>query len=101
MEQDNKNYVFYDLETSGLSKQFDQILQFGAILTDGELKEIDRLEVRCRLQTHIIPSPRALQVTRVSPSSLTDESLPTHYQAIRTIRSYPLGRQRYFSAITR
>ena len=85
MQQDNKNYVFYDLETSGLSKQFDQILQFGAILTDGELKEIDRLEVRCRLQTHIIPSPRALQVTRVSPASLIDERLPTHYQAIRSI----------------
>ena len=85
MQQHNKNYVFYDLETSGLSKQFDQILQFGAILTDGELKEIDRLEVRCRLQTHIIPSPRALQVTRVSPANLVDERLPTHYQAIHTI----------------
>ena len=85
MDVSEKNFIFYDLETSGLSKQFDQILQFGAILTDGELKEIDRLEVRCRLQTHIIPSPRALQVTRVSPASLTDESLPTHYQAVRSI----------------
>ena len=85
MDVSEKNFIFYDLETSGLSKQFDQILQFGAILTDSELKEIDRLEVRCRLQTHIIPSPRALQVTRVSPLSLIDERLPTHYQAIRKI----------------
>ena len=45
MEQDNKNYVFYDLETSGLSKQFDQILQFGAILTDSELKELSLIHI--------------------------------------------------------
>lgn len=85
MDVSEQNFIFYDLETSGLSKQFDQILQFGAVLTDGELKEIDRLEVRCRLQAHIVPSPRALQVTRISPSSLTDERRPTHYQAIRSI----------------
>ena len=85
MDQNSKNYVFYDLETSGLSKQFDQILQFGGVLTDTDLNEIDRFEVRCQLQEHIIPSPMALQITRVSPSSLVDDSLPTHYEALRSI----------------
>ena len=28
------NYVFYDFETCGSNKDFDQILQIGAVLTD-------------------------------------------------------------------
>ena len=30
----SKKYIFWDLETSGLSPAFDSILQCGAILTD-------------------------------------------------------------------
>ncbi len=85
MGQNSKNYVFYDLETSGLSKQFDQILQFGGVLTDSELNEVDRFEMRCQLQEHIVPSPMALQITGVSPSSLIDNSVPTHYEALCSI----------------
>ena len=33
-------FVFYDLETSGLSKPFDQILQFGAIFADDDLESL-------------------------------------------------------------
>ena len=44
-------YIFYDLETTGTDKNFDQILQFAAILTDDDFRELDRFEVRCRLIT--------------------------------------------------
>ena len=53
-------FVFYDTETTGTNTYYDQIVQFGAIRTDDEFKEVERFEIRCRLQPHIIPSPSAL-----------------------------------------
>ena len=79
-------YVFYDTETTDVSTAFAQILQFAAIKTDDDLNEIERFEIRCRLLPHVIPSPKALLVTGISPETLTDPSLPTHYQAVREIR---------------
>jgi exodeoxyribonuclease-1 len=87
MDPTSQNYVFYDTETSGLSRRFDQILQFGAILTDSDLNELERFEVRCQLRKHIIPAPGALKVTRISPNAMFDESLPTHYEAMVQIHS--------------
>ena len=35
------SFVFYDTKTTGANTAFDQILQFGAIMTDYELNELD------------------------------------------------------------
>lgn len=78
-------YVFYDAETTGTDTTFDQILQFAAILTDDDLNELDRFEIRCRLLPHVVPAPGALLATRVTPAMLTDPSLPTHYEAMLAI----------------
>jgi hypothetical protein len=48
------SFIFYDTETTGTEIFFDQILQFAAIQTDAELKEIDRFEIRCRLLPHVV-----------------------------------------------
>ena len=80
-------FVFYDTETTGISTDFDQILQFAAILTDANLNEIDRIEMRCRLLPHIVPHPAALKVTGMSISRITDTSLPCHYEMIRAIQA--------------
>ena len=80
-------FVFYDTETTGTETAFDQVLQFAAIKTDDDLNELDRFNVRCRLMPHIVPSPGALRVTGVTPTMLTDPSLPSHYEAIRQIRA--------------
>ncbi len=80
-------YVFYDTETTGTETAFDQILQFAAIKTDDDLNELDRYNIRCRLLPHIIPSPGALRVNRITPAMLTDTALPSHYEAIVQIRS--------------
>lgn len=61
-----KNYLFYDLETSGLNKSFDQILQFAAIRTDPDLNEIDRYSINVRLRPDVIPSPYASITHRIS-----------------------------------
>ena len=46
------NYLFYDLETSGLCKSFDQIFRYASITTDQDLNEIDRC-VESNLNGHM------------------------------------------------
>ena len=82
------NFVFYDLETSGLSSSYDQILQFAAIVTDENFVELERVNLRCQLSSHILPSPMALAVTGVSPKDFTDTSLPTEFEFAQSIREF-------------
>jgi len=79
-------FIFYDTETTGAEKEFDQILQFAAIKTDDDLNETDRFENRCRLLPYIIPAPKALLTNRINPELLADPQLPSHYEAIRRTR---------------
>ena len=60
-------FAFYDFETTGISPAFDQPIQFAAILVDEDLREVDRRNLRCRLEPHILPAPMALAVTGVNP----------------------------------
>ena len=81
------SFVLYDTETTGTNTTFDQILQFGAVKTDHELRELDRFEIRCRLLPHVVPSPGAMRVTGVTAEQLTDPDLPSHYQMVRAIKA--------------
>lgn len=78
-------FAFYDLETTGISPAFDQPLQFAAILTDAEFREIERVNLRCRIAPHIIPSPWALAVTGVRPAQLLDPELPSLFEFTQQI----------------
>lgn len=78
-------FVFYDLETTGISPAFDQPLQFAAIRTGDSFAEIERVNLRCRIAPHIIPSPQALIVTGVSPAQLVDPELPSLFEFTQTI----------------
>ena len=40
------NFVFYDFETSGKDKDFDQILQIGAVLVDEGLQVKDKFNIK-------------------------------------------------------
>lgn len=80
------SFVFYDIETTGLSKHFDQIVQFAAVRTDADLTIIDRLQLRCRLMPHVIPSPEALHVTGLGIEQITDPTLPSHFKMVTEIR---------------
>ncbi|MCK0101972.1 exonuclease domain-containing protein [Pseudohalocynthiibacter sp. F2068] len=73
-------FAFYDLETTGTSPAFDQPLQFAAILTDDKFRQIERVDIRCRLAPHILPAPWAMAVTGVTPNMLEDPSLPSWYE---------------------
>lgn len=55
-----KTFLFYDIETTGLHKAFDQVLHFAAIRTDLDLNEIARYELKIKLNPDTIPSPTAM-----------------------------------------
>jgi exodeoxyribonuclease I len=74
------NFAFFDLETTGTSPAFDHPLQFAAILTDAEFREIERVNLRCRLAPHVIPSPQALAVTGLRPHQLIDPELQSLFE---------------------
>jgi exodeoxyribonuclease I len=80
-------FVFYDTETTGSNIFYDQILQFAAIRTDVALNEIDRFEIRCRIQPHILPAPGALIVTGVTCDQLSDPALPTFFEMSAAIHA--------------
>lgn len=61
-------YLFYDIETTGLNKCFDQVLQFAAIRTDRHLNEIARDEIIIRLNPDVIPAPAAVITHRIGVS---------------------------------
>ncbi|MGD9305084.1 MAG: exodeoxyribonuclease I, partial [Desulfobacterales bacterium] len=77
------SYFFYDIETTGLNKAFDQVLQFAAIRTDPELHEINRHTITVKLRPDIIPSPQALITNRMSMAEL--DSGMCEFDAIRQI----------------
>ena len=81
------SFVFYDTETTGTNTAFDQILQFGAIRTDHELRELERFDIRCRLLLHVVPSPKALLTNGITIERLTDLTLPSHYEMVRAIKA--------------
>ncbi|OGT44566.1 MAG: hypothetical protein A3E82_01585 [Gammaproteobacteria bacterium RIFCSPHIGHO2_12_FULL_38_11] len=59
------SYLFYDIETTGLNKCFDQVLQFAAIRTDLELNELSREEINIKLNNDVIPAPAAIITHRI------------------------------------
>ncbi|HDN26539.1 MAG TPA: exodeoxyribonuclease I [Thioploca sp.] len=60
------SYLFYDTETTGLNKAFDQILQFAAIRTDMNFNEMERHNIMVKLRPDVIPSPKATITHRIS-----------------------------------
>ena len=43
------SFVFCDTETAGTHAAFDQILQFGAVRAEHELRDLECFGIRCRL----------------------------------------------------
>jgi exodeoxyribonuclease-1 len=81
------SFVFYDTETTGSDTFYDQILQFAAIKTDDALNELDRFEIRCRIQPHVLPAPGALLVTGVTLDQVSDPALPSHFEMAAAIHA--------------
>jgi hypothetical protein len=80
-------YIFYDTETTGLEPAFDQILQFAAVATDDNFKVIEEVNVRCRLQPHVMASPGAISITRVGSKIIQSAPL-SFYEMTRAMRLF-------------
>lgn len=80
------SFVFFDTETTGLKRGFDQILHFAAIRTDANLNEVERFEARSRLLPHVLPHPSALRTNGLAIERLTDASLSSHYTMVGEIQ---------------
>ena len=61
----DNSYLFYDIETTGLNKAFDQVLEFAAIRTDQRLNELERHTISVNLRPDVVPSPRAILTNRI------------------------------------
>lgn len=81
-----QTYLFYDLETTGLNKAFDQILRFAAIRTDAAFHEVDRHELSVRLRPDVIISPRAIMTHRI-PVAESLSGIP-EYDAVLQIHTW-------------
>ena len=80
-----KTYLFYDLETTGLNKCFDQVLQYASIRTDLQFNEVERKQLFVKLNPDVIPSPRAMITHRISLDRLVDAE--TEFSALQTIHA--------------
>jgi exodeoxyribonuclease-1 len=78
-----QTFLFYDIETTGLNKAFDQVLQFAAIRTDLNLREIERHEFKVKLNPDVVPSPRALLTHHIGVGDTRDGI--SEYDAMRQI----------------
>jgi exodeoxyribonuclease-1 len=78
-----QTYLFYDIETSGLNKAFDQVLQFAAIRTDTNLQELERYEIKVQLNPDTVPSPQALLTHHIGVAEASQGV--TEYDAMRQI----------------
>jgi len=78
-----KTYLFYDLETSGLNKSFDQVMQFAAIRTDENLNELERYNILVKLNPDVIPSPYAVITHHIGIDDIKNGL--SEYEAIKKI----------------
>ena len=76
------NFIVFDFETTGRSARFDQILQAGFIVYNNNFEEIDRLNIKSRLNPDIIPSIHALRVNRLTMSQVLSEDLTTYQMTL-------------------
>jgi exodeoxyribonuclease-1 len=76
-----QTYLFYDIESTGLNKAFDQVLHFAAIRTDMNLEEIERYDIKIKLNPDIIPAPRAT-ITHHIGIAESEQGIPEHQAMI-------------------
>ena len=64
------NYVFYDFETSGTDRYFDQPIQIAAQLVDEKFNVLDEINEKCKLKDGVVPHPEALLINKVDINTL-------------------------------
>lgn len=63
-------YIFYDLETTGLERDFAQILQIGLIFADDDMNILSMKKLEARVSPWTVPGPGALLTTGFTAADL-------------------------------
>ena len=71
-EAQERQFIFYDLETTGLDAARDAILQATLTVTDQFLNEQDTATVYCRPRLDCVPSPMAYLTHFITPDSVDE-----------------------------
>ena len=82
---DPKTYLFYDIETTGRNRCFDQVLQFAAIRTDLALNEQQRYQFQIKLNCDVTPDPEAILIHRIPIETMQQGA--TEVEAIKEIHA--------------
>ena len=70
MEEPADTFLWYDIETSGISPAHDRIVQFASLRTDADLKPIDPpFSTYIQLAPEVVPWPEALLVSSITPQT--------------------------------
>ena len=78
------NLIFYDTETTGIHKDFSQIIQCGSILTDTEFNVKGEQNINSRPLPWVIPQPMAM-LTNKKINSFTSNT--SHHLIMRRVRN--------------
>ena len=72
----DKNFFWYDLETTGADVEQDRAVQFAGIRTDLDLNQIEEgCELFCRPPLERLPAPEAIAITKLDYLALVKQSL--------------------------
>jgi exodeoxyribonuclease-1 len=82
----SQTFLFYDLETSGLSKSFDQILQYAAIRVDTSFNIIDEIDLKIKTSHGLLPSPDAMLTHGIGVDDYHDQMC--EMEAVRQIHEF-------------
>ena len=77
------NLIFYDTETTGVHKDFSQIIQCGSIFTDSNLIKKDQQNIGSAPLPWVIPQPKAMLTNKKINSFKSNVS---HYQMMKDIQ---------------
>ena len=79
-----KNLIFYDTETTGIHKDFSQIIQCGSILADSFLNTKGQQNIGSAPLPWVIPQPKAMLTNKKINQFKSNVS---HYQMIKDIQN--------------
>jgi exodeoxyribonuclease-1 len=70
------SFLFYDLETSGISPRTSRIMQFAGQRTDMDLKPVgEPYNILIRLSPDILPDPNAIMLTGITPQQTINDGI--------------------------
>ena len=79
-----KKIIFYDIETTGKSSYWDQIIQIAAICTDESLNVLDEINIIGKLNSYAVPDPEALLVNKIPIDSIYKSNF-SNYELVSEI----------------